>query len=113
MTAHSCPTCGQRVSVPRAARVVHQAAALILLRTGYSREQIAEHSNLDGAPLDEKLLTVALLEAGAAHLRAIGFTYHGVWDTVTRLRTKLGAPEPEPVHVRPRDEQLLLDGGRP
>jgi hypothetical protein len=113
VSTRRCPTCGHRSPVPRVPRVVHEAAALILLRTGYSREQIAEHSTIDGTPLDEKQLTVALLEAGAAHLRAVGFTYHGVWETVARLRAKLGAPEPEPVPARARDEQLVLDGGQP
>ncbi|MEY9876604.1 hypothetical protein ABH931_006114 [Streptacidiphilus sp. MAP12-33] len=112
MNAHTCRTCGQRVTVRRTTRIVREAAALILLRTGYSREQILEHSSISVAPLDEKALTGDLVEAAATYLRAVGFTYSGVWETVARLRTKLGVPKPEPPVAAPV-EQLLLDGSQP
>lgn len=104
----SCPRCGHRY--PTAPLVVRATAALILLRTGYSREQIAEHSTIKAAPLVDQALTADLLEAAAVWLRAIGFTYSGVWDTVDRLRAKLGISAPPPAAAAPV-EQPLLDGG--
>lgn len=107
----SCPRCGHRY--PTAPRIVRETAALILLRTGYSRDQIAEHSSVAVAPLDRAGLTLDLLEAGADHLRAVGFTYRGVWDAVAALRVELGgSPEPAAVPAAAA-EQLLLDGPQP
>ncbi|GAA2107541.1 hypothetical protein [Streptomyces synnematoformans] len=91
----------------RATRDLHAAAALLLHRAGYTADWITEHTAGVEPPRTTEGITLELLDAALAYVRARGVTFSGVSDAAAALRAELGtpdpAPEPEPRHEKPEE----------
>jgi hypothetical protein len=81
-------------AVPALLRI-RSVAALVLYRSGYGRDWIAER--LGGAtPIEPADVTAHLLTGAAQYLRDVGFTYWGIPKAIAELRDQVTPPaEPE------------------